>query len=69
MAIQCENLKKNLGRCNCSYAGCENKGNCCVCLHYHLSMKQLPGCCFPADAERTYDRSFRKFIEVWGKRV
>ena len=69
MAIQCENLQANLAKCNCSYPGCDKKGNCCACLQNHLSSKQLPGCCFPADAEATYDRSFKKFIEVWGKRL
>jgi hypothetical protein len=28
-------------------------------------MKQLPGCCFPDDVERTYDRSFRAFAQAW----
>lgn len=69
MPIKCENLQKNLDRCNCTYSGCDNKGNCCECLHYHLASKQLPACCFPADAEKTYDRSFKKFIEVWSDRV
>ena len=67
MAFSCENLKKNTGRCNCSYPGCGRKGNCCDCLHYHLANKELPACCFPAAAEKTYDRSFRKFIEVWSR--
>lgn len=69
MAIECENLQANVGRCNCTYAGCSKKGNCCECLQYHLAMKQLPACCFPDDVEATYDRSFRKFIEVWGDRA
>jgi len=69
MAVQCENLKKNLDRCGCTYAGCNKQGNCCDCIHYHLANKELPGCCFPADAEKTYDRSFKKFIEVWSKRL
>jgi uncharacterized protein DUF6485 len=69
MAVECPNKQKNLEKCNCSYSGCDKQGTCCECLHYHLAMKQLPGCCFPPDAERTYDRSFRKFIEVWGDRL
>jgi hypothetical protein len=69
MAVSCENQQKNLQKCNCTYAGCDKKGTCCECLHYHLAMRQLPGCCFPADAEATYDRSFRKFIEVWQDRI
>ena len=65
MAAQCPSLKANQQRCTCTYTSCERRGKCCECLQYHLSKKQLPGCCFPADAEKTYDRSFRKFIEVW----
>jgi hypothetical protein len=29
-------------------------------------MKQLPGCCFPDEVEKTYDRSFRAFTKAWG---
>ena len=54
----------NLERCNCSYPGCSKKGVCCECLQYHLGMRQLPACCFPADAEKTYDRSFEKFAAL-----
>jgi hypothetical protein len=56
----------NLKRCNCSYHPCSRKGICCECLHYHLSMRQLPACCFPADAEQTYDRSFEHFARLVG---
>jgi len=69
MAIECANLRKNLDRCNCSYSGCSKKGNCCACLQQHLAARELPACCFPDDVEKTYDRSFRKFIEVWSQRV
>ena len=65
MPQECVNKAKNMEKCNCSYAGCDKKGMCCECLHYHLASKQLPACCFPADAEATFDRSFKKFIEVW----
>jgi hypothetical protein len=27
-------------------------------------MRELPACCFPADVERTYNRSFEKFAEL-----
>jgi hypothetical protein len=33
-------------------------------LQYHLRSRQLPGCCFPDDAERTYDRSFDHFARL-----
>ena len=54
----------NLEQCNCSYPGCSRQGVCCECLHYHLAMRQLPGCCFPDDVERTYDRSFERFAKL-----
>ncbi len=54
----------NLEHCNCSYGGCSRKGMCCDCITYHLKMRELPACCFPDDAERTYDRSFEKFAQL-----
>jgi hypothetical protein len=27
-------------------------------------MDELPACCFPDQVERTYDRSFGKFVEI-----
>jgi hypothetical protein len=33
-------------------------------VSYHLRLRQLPGCLFPPDAERSYDRSFRHFAEL-----
>ena len=56
--------KSNLKRCNCSYGGCPRKGICCECLAYHRSNGQLPACYFPADVERTYDRSIGAFIRT-----
>jgi hypothetical protein len=50
--------------CPCTYDPCARKGKCCDCLSYHLQSRQLPGCCFPADAERTYDRSFAHFARL-----
>jgi hypothetical protein len=29
-----------------------------------LKSRQLPACCFPDDAERTYDRSFNHFARL-----
>ena len=66
MPIDCEKLKSNLECCNCTYSGCPRMGNCCACIQYHLKLKQLPACAFPDDVEKTWDRSFRKFIETWG---
>jgi len=58
----CRARSSNLERCNCSYEPCPRKGNCCECLRYHLSMRELPACCFSDDVERTYDRSFVRFV-------
>lgn len=56
----------NLKNCNCSYEPCSRKGVCCECIMYHRKMNQLPACYFSDKAERTYDRSIRKFIEDQG---
>lgn len=65
--MACENRDLNLKKCNCTYSSCSRKGKCCECLHYHLSMNQLPACAFPADVERTYDRSFAAFVACRSK--
>jgi len=62
--------EKNLANCTCSYDPCSRKGICCECVEYHVKKRQLPGCCFPKDAERTYNRSFEHFAKlVTEKRV
>ena len=58
-------IEKNLENCPCTYEPCDKKGKCCECLRYHLSRRELPACCFPKEVERTYDRSFEKFIETY----
>jgi hypothetical protein len=60
----CLNKERNLTKCNCT-ASCERKGVCCECLQNHLAKRQLPGCCFPAEFEKKYDRSFEAFIKAW----
>jgi len=61
--MECKKLQ-NTGDCNCSYAPCARKGVCCDCLRHHLKSRELPACCFPPDAERTYDRSFEHFARL-----
>ncbi len=63
--MKCVNKAKNMDYCNCSYAGCDKAGVCCECLHYHRKKGQLPACYFPADAEKTYNRSIEYFIELY----
>ncbi|MCK4373686.1 MAG: cytosolic protein [Candidatus Brocadiae bacterium] len=59
--------EENLESCGCTYPGCPHKGICCECIQYHLKSRELPGCCFPPDAEATYDRSFEAFARLVAK--
>ena len=67
MPKDCDHLAVNLKRCNCTYDPCSRKGRCCECLQYHLRSRQLPACCFPAEVERTWDRSFETFSRLVAK--
>jgi hypothetical protein len=53
----------NMKQCNCTYPGCERKGICCECIAHHRRAGELPACYFPADAEKTYDRSVEAFLK------
>lgn len=63
--MSCSNINENLKSCNCSYSGCSRKGKCCECLQYHLSNNELPACAFPDDVEKTWDRSFKRFSQIY----
>ena len=56
--------EETLRICGCSYGSCSKRGVCCDCIQSHLKRRQLPGCCFPASAEKTYDRSFEHFARL-----
>jgi len=56
--------ENNLKSCNCTYEACSRKGICCECISYHLKSRQLPACCFPKEAEATYNRSFEHFAQL-----
>ncbi|MCL0074006.1 DUF6485 family protein [Dehalococcoidia bacterium] len=60
-------ISANKDNCSCTYELCNRKGKCCECLSYHWGNRELPACLFPADVERTYNRSLRRFIEVYSK--
>jgi len=60
--MACDRNQTNVKNCTCTYTSCSRRGVCCECLQYHLSMDQLPGCCFPPEVEKTYDRSFKAFV-------
>jgi hypothetical protein len=61
---ECPNKEKNLQNCNCTYEPCSRKGICCECLAYHRRNRELPACYFPAEVERTYDRSVARFLKI-----
>ncbi|MDR1144130.1 MAG: DUF6485 family protein [Spirochaetaceae bacterium] len=54
---------QNKKACNCSF-NCARAGICCRCLNYHRRNGELPGCYFPADIEKTGDRSIKNFITI-----
>ena len=62
-------IDANRDKCTCTYEPCERKGKCCDCIRYHRSLGELPGCLFPPDVERTYDRSIAKFVEIFNRRT
>lgn len=62
--MQCD-LEKNRQNCTCTYS-CSKKGKCCECVEYHRSNGQIPGCFFPPEIEKTYDRSVKAFIRARG---
>ena len=64
--MECKQAK-TAQTCACTYMSCSRRGLCCDCLSYHLKSRQLPGCCFPPEAEATYDRSFAGFIKDRGE--
>ncbi|MEM5948396.1 DUF6485 family protein [Spirochaetia bacterium 38H-sp] len=57
------NVSANKAACNCTYP-CSKKGICCECIAYHRKNGELPACYFPADAERTYDRSIEHYLKI-----
>jgi hypothetical protein len=57
--------EKNKARCPCTYDPCNRKGLCCECIEYHWSHGELPGCLFPPEVERTYDRSLARFLATY----
>ena len=61
-------VEENKKRCNCTYDPCDKKGICCKCIVYHRRNGEFPGCFFPDDIEKTYNRSIEKFVEIYQKR-
>jgi hypothetical protein len=63
--MECK-IEQNLKECTCTY-DCEKRGLCCECVRYHRAQGAIPGCFFPKDGERTYDRSIGNFIKFCKK--
>lgn len=63
--MQCANKDKNILRCTCTYMSCTRRGMCCECVQYHLGSDEVPGCFFPPEAEKTYNRSRDYFISIY----
>jgi hypothetical protein len=59
----CPNRAENLKSCGCTYSSCSRRGMCCECIRHHKAKGELPGCLFPREAEKTYDRSVKRFLE------
>ena len=57
-------VEANKAKCACSYLSCSRRGICCDCVQSHLANRQVPGCFFSPDAEKTYDRSFEHFARL-----
>ncbi len=59
----CPNQKQNRAQCTCSYVSCSRAGVCCECVAYHRDKGEIPGCFFPPEAEKTYDRSVANLLK------
>jgi len=59
---ECTQKQNNLKNCTCTYEPCPRKGNCCACVEYHRRNNEIPGCFFPQEAEKAYNRSISFFI-------
>ena len=55
--------ESNKADCACTYP-CPRRGLCCECVAYHRSHGELPGCFFPPEAEKTYNRSVAYFVKL-----
>jgi hypothetical protein len=59
------NQEQNKATCTCTYEPCPRKGICCECIAYHRENGEMPGCLFPPEVERSYDRSIARFVACY----
>ena len=64
--MECKKDENRIG-CTCTATTCSKRGVCCDCVTYHREKGEIPGCFFPAGAERSYNRSIENFIRVNNK--
>lgn len=57
--------EQNLKDCTCTYTACSKRGMCCDCVTSHRMRGEIPGCFFPPEGEKTYDRSIRNFVSYF----
>ena len=66
--MECQ-IEVNRAKCACTYEFCSRKGKCCECIAHHLKLDELPGCVFPPEVEKTYDRSITRFVNVFAEKA
>ena len=64
--MECKKEENKIG-CSCTSVSCSKRGVCCECVRHHRENGEIPGCFFPAGAERTYDRSIQNFVKAYRK--
>ncbi len=65
--MECKRDENKL-ECTCTYTSCRTRGICCDCVRNHRDNGEIPGCFFPAAAERTYDRSLKNFVRIMSEK-
>lgn len=58
--------EENMAACTCTY-DCSRKGLCCECVAHHRRAGEIPGCFFPPEVEKTYDRSLSRLVRCFQK--
>jgi len=57
--------EKTRASCTCTYNNCAKKGLCCECIAYHRERGEAPGCLFPPEVEKTYNRSLERLARCY----
>jgi len=58
---------ENKAACACTYESCSRRGLCCECVAHHRRAGEVPGCFFPPEVEKTYDRSLSRLARCFQK--